>query len=183
MSDTPTVTDSTESTDTSTQTEETTPPEGGNPLVNQSQADLPEWARQEISDANAEAARYRVEKNQAVEAGKAQVQEQYETKLTQAFEDHQKTKDDLELAKVHITKLTAAINEGIPSEHIVDFAGLLQGVSEEEIGSHAKKVKEIFGKPIGNQPPTDPSQGRGNSKTIPLNGDPILAAIKAAVRA
>lgn len=159
-----------------------TPQEGEQtPKETQNKGDLPDWARQEITDANNEAARYRVEKNDAVAAGKAQVQQEYEAKLADAQTRQDEIQADLDVALVENKKLIAAINQGIPTDAIVDFASLLNGTSDEELSSHAEKVKALFAKTPRKDPPTDPSQGSGNH--MPLNGDPILDAIKRAVRA
>ena len=141
---------------------------------------LPEWARNSLTKANSDAAKYRNEKNDAVNTGKAQVAQEYEVKLTEASTAHDKTKADLSVALLENVKLKAALANGIPGESAVEFAALLQGSNEEEIGTHAKTVKALFGKTESKDAPTDPSQGSGNN-TLPLNGDPLLNAVKAAV--
>ena len=141
---------------------------------------LPEWARNAITKANGDAAKYRTEKNDAVNTGKAQVTQEYEVKLTEANTAHEKTKADLTVALLENVKLKAALANGIPGESAVEFAALLQGTNEEEIGTHAKTVKALFGKTESTDRATDHSQGSA-SNALPLNGDPLLAAVKAAV--
>lgn len=146
-------------------------------------ADLPQWAQDEISSARNEAARYRTEKNEAVEAAKAEVEASWKSKV----EELEKAKADAETASVEsrseVTKLKAALGAGIESDKVLSFASLLKGETEDELKSHADEVKALFGagSPASPEktPAVDPSQGSGN--TLPLNGDPLLDSIKRAV--
>jgi len=79
-----------------------------------------------------------------------------------------------------MVKVTTALNLGVPSERVVQFASILKGGSEEEIRASAESAKELFGEVKKHQPATDPTQGSGGGP-VPLNGDPILAALVKAV--
>lgn len=140
---------------------------------------LPQWARDQISEANAQAARLRIDKNAAVEAAKAEVETEWKTKF-EGLEATIAAKDDeTNSARTEVAKLKAALTAGIDSDKVVSFAALLQGSDEDELSSHAEEVKKLFtvsdDTPASNPPAKDPSQGSGNP--LPLNGDPLLNAV------
>lgn len=142
-------------------------------------SDLPQWAQDKIAEANAEAAKYRVEKKEAVEAGKAEVAAEWESKV-EALEAQIQDKDKAEAeSRTEVAKLKAALATGIESDKVLTFASLLKGDTEDELKAHADEVKQLFAAeaPAGDpkDPPRDPSQGSGN--TLPLNGDPLLNAV------
>lgn len=147
--------------------------------------ELPDWARQKISEANAEAARYRTEKRDAVEAAKAEVEQSFQEKMAAADQALADAMAEAGAARLANERLTAAVNALIPDSKVVDFAELLQGETADELASHAEKLKELFGSTNDTPPPppkaTDPTQGQGGS-TIPLNGDPVLRAVMDALR-
>jgi len=157
------------------QAPQTTPPA-------QSVDQLPDWAREAITKANNEAAKYRNEKKDAVAAAKAEVVNEYEQKVNGFQEKVQELEAAVSSRDLELVKLRTAIDAGVPNDAITKFASLLQGEDEAAIKSHADEVKELF----KIKPPTDravdPSQGSGGSH-IPHNGDPILNAIKRAVGA
>jgi len=143
---------------------------------------LPEWAQEKIREANREAAKYRVEKNDAVANATAALQAEFENKLSAAAEETRKAKEDLEARTLEYNKLLVALESRVPSDKALAFASALQGVTEDELKSHAKQLKSLFGNVDGKDLPIDPTQGTG-SNPLPLNGDPLLAAVKAAVGA
>ena len=144
----------------------------------QDQGSLPQWARDQITEANAQAAKYRVEKNDAVEAAKSEVENEWKSKY-EALEAQIADKDtEVNSSRTEVAKLKAALEAGIDSDKVVSFAALLQGSTEDELRSHADEVKSLFttsAAPAGNPPAQDPSQGSGNP--LPLNGDPLLDAV------
>ncbi len=142
----------------------------------QSVDELPEWARNKLTKANNEAARYRTEKKEAVDTAKAEVRAEFEAQLNELSEAKATAVAEQEKAQLALIKLRAALSAGIPGESAAEFAELLQGATEEEINSHAEKVKSLFGKTSTKDKPVDPSQGSGNR--LPLNGDPLLNAVK-----
>lgn len=143
--------------------------------------DLPDWARKLISDANSEAAKYRTEKNQAVEAAKAEVEKQYSSQLEKVQAELAEKAESEASARFEVDRLKVALAAGIESDKVTSFARLLQGDSEEALRSHADELKKLFtvkgDAPVA-QKATDSSQGTGNS-VPPLNGDPILDSLKA----
>lgn len=141
--------------------------------------ELPDWAKTKISEANAEAARYRVEKNQAVEQAQAALATEFEQKVAAAAAETETVRNDLSAAKLESAKIKTAIEAGIPATKILQVADLLKGEDEAQLRSHADELKKLFGTADA-QPPIDPSQGSGGT-AIPLNGDPLLNALKRSV--
>lgn len=126
--------------------------------------DLPEWARQQISKANGEAAQYRVQLREA-ETARASLEEQLATlttEKTQAVDSHTTVQTDFD-------KLVTAIQAEVPIEHVFSFAKTLQGSTAEELTAHAVELKNMFGNPGGTSPAVDRSQGLGGDK---VNTDP-----------
>lgn len=147
--------------------------------TNETQGDLPQWARDQITKANNEAAKYRTEKNDAVEAAKAELTESFQTKIQELEAQVAEKSGEEAVARTEVEKLKAAIDAGIKSDKIVSFADLLKGDSPDELRSHADQLKELFStddqqKETKNSA-TDPTQGQGS--TLPLNGDPLLKAV------
>lgn len=138
---------------------------------------LPQWARDQISEANAQAAKYRVEKNEAVQAAKDEVEQTWKSKVEELEAQLQGKSAEVDTARTEVIKLKAALEAGIDSDKVMTFASLLKGETEDELKSHAEEVKALFNAPAPDpkDPPTDPSQGSGNP--LPLNGDPLLNAV------
>lgn len=136
--------------------------------------ELPDWAKTELAEARAEAAKYRVEKNQAVDQAKADAAAAYANEKNELS-------NKLSEAEKRLLKLRVAIGSGIRADKAEKFAELLQGDDETALKSHAETLKELFASPekSGPDPAVDPLQGSGNH--LPLNGDPMLAALKAKV--
>ena len=134
--------------------------------------------KDEIAAVRSEAAKYRVEKKDAVEAVKADLTTEYDKKV-------QDLTDELAATSSTITKLKIALESEIPHDKVESFAGLLKGNDEAELRSHAEELTELFSVSDSDSAPkktpaVDPSQGSG-TKEIPLNGDPLLNALKSAV--
>lgn len=147
-----------------------------NVVKEEAQGDLPEWARKQISDANAEAAKYRTEKRDAVEAAKREVEESYEAKVKDLEDSLAAQKDQTIEAQRAVDRLKVALEAGIASDKVTRFAELLDGESEDEMRSKAEELKELF-EPVkaASQRAVDTTQGRVPS--TPLNGDPLLDAV------
>lgn len=137
-----------------------------------------------VAEANAEAAKYRVEKKDAVEAAKQEVTESFNARIAD-LEAELSTKDtDTVSARNDADRLRATIKAGIDTEKALDFAELLKGETEDELVSHAETLKTLFASDnpgASKQAPVDPSQGHTGKNVTPLNGDPILQAIERAV--
>lgn len=144
---------------------------------------LPDWARDKITKANNEAAKYRTEKNDAVEAAKAEVTETFTSKI-EALEAQIAERDtDLTGSRTEVERLKATIEAGIPHDKAFSFAALLKGDDAEQLKSHADELKSLFtteDATPSKKPATDPSQGN-TGNPLPLNGDPLLAAITKAI--
>jgi len=146
---------------------------------------LPEFAQTMIKDLRGEAAKHRTEKVGAVEAAKAEVTaaltSDFEAKLADAVKATETVQAESDLNKVALSKLKTAL--GAVDETVLTkaekFAGLLHGVTEDEIAEQAVQVKELLGDAWGRTPATDPSP---EGKPLALNDDDgLLAALKGAV--
>lgn len=167
----------------STEGTESTPTNGQAP---QTVDQLPEWARNKISELRDEAAKYRTSKNSAVEEAKAAVSAEFEAKLAEA----EKSKEDIEaerdLAKLDVVKLRAAFGalSGDKAEETLsradEFAGLIQGSNADEIATHASKLAGLFGTSTTRTPAVDRSP-EGGDPALALNGDPLLQSLKSAL--
>ena len=89
---------------------------------------------------------------------------------------------DLGKAWIELQKLYASIDSGIPTDKVRSFVSVLQGSDEESISKSVATAKELFGDLTKKSPAYDPTQGRGGSEA-PLNGDPLLNAVKKMVGA
>lgn len=145
--------------------------------------ELPDWAQTKIAEANAEAAKYRVEKKDAVEAAKEEVTTQFEAKIKALEEQIELEKQEVTNARTENQKVRAAIVAGIATDKILTFSDLLKGETEEELSSHAEEVKKLFVSDDNAPNPraTDKSQGAGSGSVTPLNGDPLLQKVLAVV--
>ena len=123
--------------------------------------DAPDWARKAISDANSEAAKYRVERN----ALKQQLDEVLgeKTQLTDTLAEAEKARD---AANMELLRLRVALDAGIPGDRARTVAERLQGTTEDELKADASKLVQEFGLNKKNDRATDPSQGRGQSGPI-----------------
>jgi len=118
---------------------------------------LPEWAREKLSKANAEAAKYRTERNaaqEALDAAKA-----FETQLSAEATSHLETKTALEAATLNLLKLTAALEAGVPADKANQVASRIQGTTADEIKADAQVVVGLLGAsaPAARTPAVDPS--------------------------
>ena len=154
---------------------------------------LPEWARNSLKRANDEAAKFRVEKREAVdglEAAKKAAADEVAKTLAAENEKILAAKDteigtlrtELVGAKLGTVKLRAAIDAGVPVDKLDSFTELLKGEDEAGIRTHAGELVKLFGASQGTiqpDPATDPSQGQSNP--LPLNGDGLLNALRGIV--
>jgi hypothetical protein len=128
-----------------------------------------------------EAAKYRTERNDAVEKAKAEVIRDYEGQLSERESAFNELKGELTVRDIELLKLKAVVSEGIPTEDILDVTALIQGSDEATISESVKRVKSLLDKAPTRERPVDPSQGSGN--VLPLNGDPLLDMVKRVVGA
>lgn len=131
--------------------------------------ELPDWAREQISSANAEAASFRVQLREEQKTRKA-LEEQVATLTTEkvsAATGQSEVQHDFD-------KLVTAIKAEVPHDHIFAFAKTLQGSNEDELSAHAAELKSMFGLSSAPQRAVDPSQGHGT----PSDSDPAAVFAK-----
>jgi hypothetical protein len=137
------------------------PDDNGTPTPTPQQTtDLPEWARQAISTANAEAAAKRVElrtKNDELTAANS--------KITEIGAEKDAAVAAKAAADAALLKLTVALAAGIPGDKAAAVAERLRGNTKEEIEADAKSLVDNFGVNLAPSAPsaTDPSQGQGGN--------------------
>jgi hypothetical protein len=139
------------------------------------------FSREYVQELRNEAAKYRTEKNTAVEAARAEVIKDYESKLAQKDGSLSEMETEVSARQLELLKLKMVLNEGIPTEDVLDVVSLVQGADEETVSESVKRVKSLIGKKPPADRPVDPSQGQGNH--LPLNGDPLLETVKRMVGA
>lgn len=130
-----------------------------------------------VQGLRSEAAKYRTEKNEAVERAKAEVIKDYEAQLSDKESAFNQIQTDLSERSLELLKLKAIVSEGIATSDILDVLALVQGTDEATVSESVKRVKSLMGKAPERDRPTDPSQGTGNNEPLPLNGDPLLKKI------
>lgn len=128
-----------------------------------------------------EAAAARVAKKDAVEAAIKEVSESHAAALAEKDVAYTELQNELAQARIELEKLYISIDAGVPSDKVRQFSSLIQGTDTESIQASAKAAYELAGGFSSKSPAFDPTQGFGGRDPLPLNGDPILAAIKAAV--
>lgn len=124
----------------------------------QDQSQLPDWARKAISEANSEAAKYRLKANTAAEEAKKAVEAEFSAQIKALSDEKSAITAERSNAVGMVDKLTAALEAGVPGETAVEFAGLLQGSNKDEYKAHAEKLKSMFGAG-GRVKAVDPSSG------------------------
>ncbi|QGH79686.1 scaffolding protein [Gordonia phage Anon] len=159
-----------------------TPDAQQTPAVEQQQEKAPKTYDQAYVDTlRQEAAGHRVGKKEAVEAAEAKVKADYEAVLAERDVAYTELQNQLGEAWIELEKYKTALELKVPSDRVASFVSFLQGTDAETIGQSAKAAFDLAGGFESKSPAFDPSQGFGQNKPIPLNGDPILAAIKSAV--
>lgn len=150
------------------------PPAAPAPAAPKSEPDaLPDWARQQISSANAEAAQKRVELK-AVKEERDALQEQVVTltaEKAQAAGSHSAVQSDFD-------KLATAVKALMPKpEQLFTFASTLQGDTEEALSAHAQALISTFGLNNGPAPAVDRSQGQGSGAPSNSPADEFAALL------
>lgn len=128
-----------------------------------------------------EAAKYRTEKNEAVERAKAELTAEFEKKIAEKDSVVAELQAATSAREVELLKWKKILESGIPSEDVFTVAELVQGSDEESVSESVARVKSLIGKAPVKDRPVDPSQGSGNH--LPLNGDPLLESLKRVVGA
>ncbi|QBP31964.1 scaffolding protein [Mycobacterium phage Kristoff] len=171
--------------DNDTQTPDTTGTPQGTP---EGEAKAPEagvetFSREYVEELRRENAKARTAKKTAVDEAKAELTREYEAKLAEKDTAYTELENQLAQAWIELEKVYTALDAKVPSDKVRAFAAILQGSDPDSIKESAKSATELFGGFNTKQPPVDPTQGSGGGKHTPLNGDPILEALKRAVGA
>lgn len=130
-----------------------------------------------------EAAAARVAKKDAVESAVRSTQEAHAAELAARDTAYTELQNELAAARIELEKLYVSIDANVPSDKVRAFASLIQGNDSESIKDSAKTAYELAGGFATKSSAFDPTQGFGGRGTLPLNGDPILDALKRAVGA
>lgn len=128
-----------------------------------------------------EAAAARVAKKDAVEAAVKEAREAHAAELASKDTAITETQNELAAAKLELEKYRIAVEAKVPSDKVAAFVNILQGSDPESLAASAQSALELAGGFNTKSPAFDPTQGFGGRDPLPLNGDPILNAIKAAV--
>ncbi|WP_367137907.1 hypothetical protein [Saccharothrix sp. HUAS TT1] len=140
-------------------------------------AELPEWGRKAISEANAEAAKYRVKAQTAADEARAQAQAEFDAKYKTVADEKSAITTERDQAVTDLAKLKVALASGVPGETAVAFADLLKGSNEDELKAHAENLKNMFGVSGKSAPAVDLSHGlSGGSSSDP--GDAFAALLQ-----
>lgn len=135
--------------------------------TNQNTNDLPDWARKAISEANKEAANYRVKAGTVADEVRAEVTASFNDQIKSLSDEKSAVVAERDTASSNYAKLVAALEAGVPGDTAVEFAALLQGSKPEEYKEHAEKLKTMFG-PGTKQKAVDHTAGfNGKSESTP----------------
>lgn len=138
------------------------------------------FSKDYVTELRNEAARYRTEKNSAVEAAKAAMAQEFQAQIADKDVAMTELQNQLGQAWIELEKVYTAIEARIPSEKVRAFASLLKGEDKDSILESAKSATELFGGTEQSFPAFDPTQGSGG-QPLPLNGDPLLNMLKKVV--
>ncbi|ASZ72806.1 scaffolding protein [Mycobacterium phage Drake55] len=133
-----------------------------------------------VKELRQEAAAARHAKKDAVEAAVNELKDSHARELAARDTAYTELQNELGKAWVELEKIHTSLAAKVPSDKVLAFVEILQGSDKESITESAKKNLELIGgfdrKPV---PGFDPTQGFGGRKEdMPLNGDPILNAMK-----
>ena len=129
-----------------------------------------------------EAAAARVAKNEAVESAVSLLKAEHEAAVAAKDVAYTELQNQLNQAQLELEKLYVSVDAKVPSEKVRAFAAILKGEDKDSIVESAKATYELFGGfEASKQSAFDPTQGSGGKNPMALNGDPILAALMAAV--
>jgi len=137
---------------------------------------LPDWARKQISEANAEAAKYRNERNTIEADTTAKLKAEFDAQLKTLSDEKSAITAERDTTALSYTKLGVALAAGVPGETAVKFAGLLQGSNEDELKAHAEELKSMFGGPV-KIAAIDPSHGAGGGSGAGISPDEAWSAL------
>jgi hypothetical protein len=122
---------------------------------------LPKWAQDELSRARNDAAKYRERLKNAKAEVESEVRGAVEADLKRVNDENAELKLQVGDASLAHTKLSVALEVGVPGEQAVAFAERLRGSTSEELKADAETVKATFG--VGSGRVHDTSAGLGNT--------------------
>jgi hypothetical protein len=128
-----------------------------------------------------EAAAARVAKKDAVDAALKEANDKFQAELAAKDTAYTELQNEIAAAKLELEKLYITIDSNVPSDKVRAFVSILQGSDSDSIKESAKTAYELAGGFQTKSPAFDPTQGFGGRDPLPLNGDPILDALKSAV--
>lgn len=135
-----------------------------------------------VKELRQEAAKHRTEKNAAVEAAVKAATEAHAAELAARDVAYTELQNELGKAWIELEKFQTAVAAKVPSDKVQAFVNILQGEDKDSIHASAKSALELAGGFSTTSPAFDPTQGfGGRPKDMPLNGDPILDAIKGVI--
>lgn len=139
------------------------------------------FSRDYVESLRSEAAKYRTEKNGAVEAAKDALTKDYEGKLAEKDTVLADLQKQTAVTSLELLKLKTVLEAQVPVADVLEVVQLVQGDNEADVKASVERVKNLLakGQPAPT-PATDPTQGRGGP-AIPLNGDPVLNLLKNAI--
>lgn len=140
------------------------------------------FSKEYVQELRNEAANYRNRAKTAADEARAAVQAEYDAKLADKDVAYLELQNQLGQAWIELEKVYTAIEARIPSDKVRAFAAILQGDDADSIKESAKTAADLFGGLDSKSPAFDPTQGKGGTP-LPLNGDPLLNALKKAVGA
>lgn len=126
---------------------------------------LPDWVREKLTEANKEAAKYRVRAKEAAQQAAYEAEQKFGTQLKELSDTKAALEADLNKTRLEAAKLHAAVSVGVSGEQATEFASFLQGDTPEEILASAEKAKNLFGMQSQQTRFTDKSLNKGNSDT------------------
>ena len=136
-----------------------------------------------VKELRQEAAAARVAKKDAVDAAVKELQDKHTAELAAKDVAYTELQNQLGQAWIELEKLQTTIDLKVPSDKVAAFVALLQGDDKESIQASAQSAYELAGGFNTKASAFDPTQGFGGRDPLPLNGDPILEAIRKAVGA
>ncbi|ASZ75181.1 scaffolding protein [Mycobacterium phage MissWhite] len=130
-----------------------------------------------------EAAAHRIAKKDAVEAAVRELTEKHQKELADRDTAYTELQNQLGQAWIELEKVYLSLDAKVPNDKVRAFIEILDGTDRDSIAASVQSRLELVGGFDSKTPSPafDPSQGRGGKPPLPLNGDPILEAIKAAV--
>ncbi|QLF84578.1 scaffolding protein [Mycobacterium phage Gail] len=167
-----------------TATPEGTPEADPTPVEKPLEKDPKVFDEAYVKELRQEAAAARHAKKDAVDAAVKELNEKHQAELAERDTRYTELENELGKAWTLLQKYETTIDAKVPSDKVRQFVAILQGNDAESIGESAKSNLELIGGFESRSPAFDPTQGFGGKpKDMPLNGDPILDAIRKAVGA